>query len=106
MSHDAYQHKFNHEGHLFDNDLFYENHLNMATVQLYSPLIGWLCDGSDLKQVRHRPLLPSTLSYYGKGPVKNTIFLISVVGKFANFVFLSFFTGTIWSRIQKLRNLD
>ena len=81
MSHDAFQHKFNEEGHIFDIDLFYENDLGMATVQLHSPIMGWLCWDKDLKQVRHRPLLPNTISYYGKKPVKNTIYLISVVGK-------------------------
>lgn len=81
VSHDAYRHKFNDEGHIFDKDLFYENHLGMNTAQLHSPMFGWLCHEHDLTQVRHRPLLPSHLSYYGKGPVDNKIYLISVVGK-------------------------
>ena len=86
VSHDAYSHKFNDEGHLFDADLFYENELGMATAQLHSPIMGWLCVAFDLTQVRHRPLLPDKVAYYGRKPVNNTIYLISIVGKFITFL--------------------
>ena len=76
ISHDAYGHKFNSEGHVYDVDLFYD-----MKQPLYSPLVGWSQHEMDLKQIKHRPLLPGKLEYYGLKPFSGKIFLISLVGK-------------------------
>lgn len=83
ISHDAYGYKFNHEGHVFDEDLFY----NMKQP-LYSPLMGWLTHEMDLKVIQHRPLLPGNVSYYGLAPYNGKIFLISLVGMYTCLVFI------------------
>ena len=80
ISHDAYGHKFNEEGHVFDEDLFYD-----MKQALYSPVTGWLQHDAFLKLVKHRPLLPGNVAYYGLAPFKEKIYLISLVDEFKTY---------------------